>query len=42
MKDPEALIHSIKHESLWIIGAVAVVGVLYFIMLKMTAPKTKA
>ncbi len=42
MKDPEQLIHTIKHESLWIIGAVAVIGVLYFFMLKLTASKTKA
>jgi membrane protein DedA with SNARE-associated domain len=39
MKDPEAMIHAIKHESLGIIAGVAVIGVLYFLMLKMTGKK---
>jgi membrane protein DedA with SNARE-associated domain len=39
MKDPEAMIHAIKHESLWIIAGVAIIGVLYFLMLKMSAKK---
>ncbi len=40
MKDPEAMVHAIKHESLWIVGGIAVIGVLYFLMLKMTGKKT--
>lgn len=40
MKDPEAMIHAIKHESLGIIAGVAVIGVLYFLMLKMTGRKS--
>ncbi|MBL9143367.1 MAG: DedA family protein [Verrucomicrobiaceae bacterium] len=39
MKDPEAMIHAIKHESLGIIAGIAVIGVLYFLMLKMTGKK---
>lgn len=39
MKDPEAMIHAIKHESLGIIAGVAVIGALYFLMLKMTGKK---
>ena len=39
MKDPEALIHAMKHESLWIVAAVFVIGALYFLMLRMTAQK---
>lgn len=39
IKDPEKMIHAIKHESLWIVGAIAVIGLLYFVMLKMTAKK---
>lgn len=39
MKDPEALIHAIKHESIGIIAGIAVIGALYFLMMKMTASK---
>lgn len=39
MKDPEAMVHAIKHESIWIVAGIAVLGVLYFLMLKMTAKK---
>ncbi len=39
MSNPEMMIHSIKHESIWIVGGIAIVGVLYFVMLKMTAKK---
>ncbi len=42
IKDPEKMIHAIKHESLWIVGAIAVIGLLYFVMLKMTAKKEAA
>lgn len=40
MKDPEAMIHAIKHESLGIIAGIAVIGILYFLMLKMTGRKS--
>lgn len=39
MKDPEAMIHAIKHESIGIIAGIAVIGVLYFLMLRMTKQK---
>ena len=39
MKDPEALIHAIKGESLWFVLGILVIGALYFVMLKLTAPK---
>ncbi len=39
MQDPDALIHTIKHESLWVVGGIAIIGVLYFLMLKLTATK---
>lgn len=42
MKDPEAMVHAIKHESLGIIAGVAVIGVLYFLMLRMTRGKKEA
>ncbi len=42
MKDPEALIHAIKHESLWFVVGILVIGVLYFLMLRLTAQKTAA
>ena len=40
MKDPEALIHAIKGESIWFVAGIIVIGALYFLMLKMTAKKT--
>lgn len=39
MSDPDKLIHTIKHESLWLVGGIAVVGALYFLMLRLTAKK---
>jgi membrane protein DedA with SNARE-associated domain len=39
MEDPDKLVHAIKHESLWIVGGVLVIGGLYFLMLKLTAGK---
>lgn len=39
MTDPDKLIHAIKHESLWLIGGIAVVAALYFLMLRLTAKK---
>ncbi|MEA3213500.1 MAG: hypothetical protein QOE70_6557 [Chthoniobacter sp.] len=37
--DPDALVSAVKHESHWVIGAVLLVCVLYFMGMKMTAPK---
>ena len=42
MTDPDKLIHTIKHESLWLVGGIAVVGVLYFLMLRLTSHKKEA
>lgn len=39
MKDPEALVHAIKHESLWFVAGIAIIGALYFLMLKLTEQK---
>lgn len=39
MENPEEMIHAIKHESLWLVGGIALLCVLYFLMLKLTAPK---
>lgn len=39
IENPDELVHTIKHESLWIVAAIAVLAVLYFLMLKLTAPK---
>ena len=40
MKNPEALIYAVKHESVWLIVGVVIIGALYFLMLKLTAPKS--
>lgn len=37
MENPDELVHVVKHESLWIVGGVAVLCVLYFLMLRLTA-----
>lgn len=37
--DAEALVTAVKHESHWIVGAVLLVCVLYFVGMKVTAPK---
>jgi len=42
LKDPEALIHAVKRESIPILVAVAVVCVLYVLAMKLTAPKDAA
>ena len=39
MENPEQMVHAIKHESIWLVGGIAVICVLYFLMLKLTAPK---
>ena len=39
MKDPAKLVDAIKHESLWLVAGILAVGVLYFLMLKLTAKK---
>ena len=38
MSDPTALVAAVKHESLWLIAAIALLGGLYFVMLRLTAP----
>ena len=38
--DLPALIHSVKHDALWIIAAVAVVCVLYFVAMRLTENKS--
>ena len=40
--DAEALVAAVKHESLWIVGAVFLVCVLYFVGMKLTAPQEDA
>jgi membrane protein DedA with SNARE-associated domain len=40
--DLEHLIHAVKHESLWIVGAVLVVCVLYFVGMRMSERKLGA
>lgn len=37
MKDPEQLVHVIKHESLWLVAGIAALCALYFLMLRLTA-----
>jgi membrane protein DedA with SNARE-associated domain len=37
MDDPDKLVHAIKHESVWIVAGVLVIGALYFLMLKLTS-----
>ena len=39
LENPEALVHAIKHEVWWIIAAVVLLGLLYFLMLRLTASK---
>jgi bacteriorhodopsin len=39
--DLSHLIHAVKHESLWIVGAVVIVCVLYFVAMRLT-DKNKA
>lgn len=41
MEDPEAMIHLLKAKSLWLVGFVAILGVLYFVMLRLTAHDEK-
>ena len=40
--DPDALVTAVKHESHLVIGAVLLVGALYFVGMKMTAPKANS
>ena len=39
LQDPEALIQAVKHESLWIVGAVLVICALYFAAMRLSAIK---
>jgi membrane protein DedA with SNARE-associated domain len=42
MEHPETLIAAVKAESLWFVAGIAGLGVLYFLMLRLTAPKAGA
>jgi membrane protein DedA with SNARE-associated domain len=42
MENPDALTAAIKHESLWLVVGVAVLCVLYFLMLRLTAKRPDA
>ena len=37
--DPDALVGAVKHESHWVVAVVLLVCVLYFVAMKITAPK---
>ena len=39
IKEPEKLVHAIKHESLWLVAGIAVLCVLYFLMMRLTGEK---
>ncbi len=39
MENPDEMVHAMKHESLWIVGGIALICILYFLMLRLTAPK---
>ena len=39
LADPAQMIHEIKHQSHWIVGAVVVLCVAYFLVMRLTAPK---
>lgn len=41
INDPVMMVHAIKHESLWIIGFVVIFCTLYFIAMRLTAPKSE-
>lgn len=41
INNPAAMVHAIKHESLWIVGFIAVFCVLYFVTMRLTAPKSE-
>jgi membrane protein DedA with SNARE-associated domain len=41
INDPAAMVHAIKHESMWIIGFVVIFCTLYFIAMRVTAPKSE-
>jgi len=42
LADPDAMVHLIKHESLPLIGGIAAICALYFLAMKLTAPKQQA
>ncbi len=39
MENPDEMVHAIKHESVWLVGGIALLCVLYFLVLKLTASK---
>ena len=42
MNNPTELVHAIKGESLGIVAGIAIIGALYFLMLRLTARKTNS
>lgn len=40
--DPEAMVHLLKHESLPLVGGIVALCALYFVAMKLTAPKAAA
>ncbi len=42
MNDPEKMMHFMKAKSLWLVGFVAVMSVLYFVVMKLTEEKQPA
>jgi membrane protein DedA with SNARE-associated domain len=42
MEDPEAMSHAIKSNMLWIVGAIVVLALLYFAMLRMSGKRAAA
>ena len=39
--DPATMVHALKAQSHWIIGGVLLLGVLYFVVMKLTAKPQK-
>lgn len=39
MENPDEMVHAVKHEFIWLVAAIALICVLYFVMLRLTAPK---
>jgi membrane protein DedA with SNARE-associated domain len=40
--EADALVHAVKHESVWIVATIVLICVLYFAAMRMTAPKVEA
>ncbi len=39
MENPDEMVHAVKHEFIWLVAAIALICVLYFVMLRLTAPR---